>query len=180
MILTISGLHGTGKSTIGKLIAENLGIRYYSTGMAFRDLAKDMNMTLEEFTKYVENHSEIDNKLDEKVIEIAKLGNVIIDSQLTGYLLENIATFRILLSCPLETRVKRMAERDNVSYNYKLKETILREDSELKRFKKLYNIDLSDKKAISKTYNLILATENLSIEEIIEKIIAKIRSKNLN
>ncbi len=180
MILTISGLHGTGKSTIGKLIAENLGIRYYSTGMAFRDLAKDMNMTLEEFTKYVENHSEIDNKLDEKVIEIAKLGNVIIDSQLTGYLLENIATFRILLSCPLETRVKRMAERDNISYNNKLKETILREDSELKRFKKLYNIDLSDKKAISKTYNLILATENLSIEEIIEKIIAKIRSKNLN
>ncbi len=182
MILTISGLHGTGKSTIGKLIAENLGIRYYSTGMAFRDLAKDMNMTLEEFTKYVENHSGIDNKLDEKVIEIAKKGNVIIDSQLSGYLLEkeNIANFRILLSCPLETRVKRMAERDNVSYDDKLKETILREDSELKRFRKLYNIDLSDKEAIKKIYNLIVDVKNLSIEEVIEKIIAKIRSKNLN
>ena len=41
MIITISGLHGTGKSTIGKKLAENLGIRYYSTGQAFRELANE-------------------------------------------------------------------------------------------------------------------------------------------
>ena len=70
MILAISGLHGTGKTTVGKLIAEKLGIEYYSTGQAFRDLAREMNLSLEEFTKYVESNPDIDKKLDNKIIEI--------------------------------------------------------------------------------------------------------------
>ncbi len=172
MILTISGLHGTGKSTIGKLIAKNLRIRYYSTGQAFRDLAQEMNMTLEEFTEYVEKNPEIDEKLDEKIIEIAQKGNIIIDSQLSGYILKSIADFKILLLCPLEIRVKRMAERDSTPYEEKLKETKLREESELARFKHLYNIDLSDQEVVKKTYDLIINTENLTVEEILQEILS--------
>ena len=172
MILTISGLHGTGKSTIGKLIANKLGIRYYSTGQAFRDLAVELNMTLEEFTEYAEQNPDIDKKLDDKIIEIAKNGNVIIDSQLSAYILKSIADFKILLTCPLEIRVKRMAERDNVSYNEKLKETKIREESEVKRFKMLYNIDLNDQVEIEKIYNLILDIKNLTVEEVLKKILS--------
>ncbi|MFW9999419.1 MAG: (d)CMP kinase [Candidatus Hodarchaeota archaeon] len=171
MIITISGLHGTGKSTIGKLIAENLGIQFYSTGQAFRDLAKEMNMTLEEFTKYVEKNPNIDRKLDDKINEIAQRGNVIIDGQLSGYLLKSKANFKILLLCPLEIRVKRMAERDNTNYEKKLKETKLREKSELERFKNLYGFDLSDQKNLNIIYDLIINTENLTVEEIAEKIL---------
>ncbi|MFX1301807.1 MAG: (d)CMP kinase [Promethearchaeota archaeon] len=170
--MTISGLHGTGKSTIGKLIAKNLRIRYYSTGQAFRDLAQEMNMTLEEFTEYVEKNPEIDEKLDEKIIEIAQKGNIIIDSQLSGYILKSIADFKILLLCPLEIRVKRMAERDSTPYEEKLKETKLREESELARFKHLYNIDLSDQEVVKKTYDLIINTENLTVEEILQEILS--------
>lgn len=170
MIITISGLHGTGKSTIGKLIAENLGIQYYSTGQAFRDLAQEMNMTIEEFTEYVEKNPKIDEKLDEKIIEIAQKGNIIIDSQLSGYILKSIADFKILLLCPLKIRVKRMAERDNIPYEEKLEETKLREESELDRFKHLYNIDLSDQEEIKNTYDLIINTANLTVEEILKKI----------
>ena len=63
MIITISGKHGGGKTTIGKKIAESLGIRYLSTGKVFRDLAKHMNMTLIEFIKYVEENPETDEKI---------------------------------------------------------------------------------------------------------------------
>jgi len=175
MIITISGLHGTGKSTIGKLIAEKLGIQYYSTGQAFRDLAQEMNLTLEDFTKYVEKNPKIDEKLDDKIEKIAQKGNVIIDSQLSGYILKTVADFKILLICPLETRVKRMAERDNSNYEKKLKETKLREKSELERFKSLYNIDLSDYDDLNKIYDLIINTENLTIEDIVEKILMQIK-----
>jgi predicted cytidylate kinase len=167
MIITISGLHGTGKSTIGKLIAQRMNLKYYSTGQAFRDLAKEMKMTLEEFTDYVEENPDVDKKLDKKIIEIAQKGNIIIDSQLSAYILDSIAQFKILLTCPLELRVKRMAERDKTSYQNKLNETIIREESELERFEKLYRIDLNN----VKIYNLILETENLTVEEIVEKII---------
>ena len=175
MILTISGKHGSGKSVIGKKIALALDIKYYSTGQAFRDLAKEMNMSLEEFTQYVENHPEIDQEYDKKILEIAKKGDIIIDSQLSGHLLQNIADFKILLKCPLETRVKRMADRDQTSYEEKLKETMVREKSEQERFKILYEIDLED----NKIYDLIIETENLSIEEVLNKILSVIKSKNL-
>lgn len=175
MILTISGLHGTGKSTIGKLIAENLGLQYYSTGQAFRDLAEDMNMTLKEFTEFVEKTPEIDKKLDAKIIEIAQKGNIIIDSQLSGYILQSIADFKLLLICPLEIRVKRMAKRDDTSNEEKLKETVLREKSELERFKLLYNINLRDQEKLKKLYDLTINTENLTIEEILKLILSSLR-----
>jgi len=174
MIITISGLHGTGKSTIGKLIAEKLDIQYYSTGQVFRDLAQEMNMTLEEFTGYVEKNLEIDKKLDNKIIEIAQKGNIIIDSQLSGYILKSLADFNILLTCPLETRVKRMVQRDNTNYEEKIKETKLREKSELERFKHLYDIDLSNLDEINQIFDLIINTENLSVEEILKKILLRL------
>ncbi|MFX1323680.1 MAG: (d)CMP kinase [Promethearchaeota archaeon] len=172
MILTISGLHGTGKTTVGKLLAEKLGIRYYSTGQAFRDLAKEMNLSLEEFTKYVESNPNIDKKLDQRIIKIAQEDDIIIDAQLSAYILKSIANFKILLLCPLETRVRRMAERDNASYDTQLKETLMREKSELERFNRLYNIDLNDSEKIAKIYDLIINTENLTIDEIVEKILS--------
>ena len=178
MNLTISGLHGTGKSTIGNHVAEILKLKYYSTGQAFRDLAKERDMTLEEFTKYVEDHPEIDQDLDDKIISIAKQGNVIIDSQLGGFFLEKFVDFKIFLTCPIEIRVKRMTERDNTSYEEKLKETKLREQSELERFGKLYNIDLSNEKKLNELYDIIIDTENLTIEEVVSAIINTIKEKN--
>ncbi len=179
MILTISGLHGTGKSTIGKLISQKLGLKYYSTGQAFRDLAKEMNFTLEEFTDYVEENPDIDKKLDDKIIKIAQEDNVIIDSQLSAYILESIADFKILLTCPLEIRVNRMTERDSTLYNDALRETTIRENSELKRFKKLYDIDLNNKLKNERLYNLIIDTSELTIEEIFELIFSNLKKNKI-
>lgn len=178
MIITISGLHGTGKSTVGKLVAKALGLNYYSTGQAFRDLAKEMGMTLQEFTRYVETHPNIDKKLDEKILKIAEKNNILIDSQLSGHILRNVADFKIHLTCPLETRVRRISERDQSSYELKLKETLNRESSELERFKKLYGIHLDDLEEISRSHDLVLDTEGLSIDEIVELIISKFRNLN--
>jgi len=174
MIIAISGLHGTGKSTIAKLLAENLEIFYYSTGQAFRDLAEENGMTLEEYTNYVEKNPEIDQTLDKKVVDMAKKGSIIIDSQLSGHLLKSIADFKIHLTCPLKIRVKRMTARDQSSYDAKLKETTLREKSELKRFKKLYNIDLNDNDFIHNFFDLIIDTESLSVEEVLQIILKEL------
>jgi len=174
MIITLSGLHGTGKSTIAKLLAENLGILYYSTGKAFRELAEENSMTLEEYTTYVERNPEIDKSLDNRVINMAKKGSIIIDSQLSGHLLKSVADFKIHLTCPLKIRVKRMSVRDQSTYDAKLKETTLREESELNRFNKLYNIDLSDEDFIQNFFDLIIDTENLSIEEVLQIILKEL------
>ena len=177
MIIAISGLHGTGKSTISKQIAKELKLGYYSTGNAFRDLAEKMNMTLEEFSEYVEKNPDIDNQLDTTIINVAEKGNIVVESQLSGYLLDEIADFKILLICPVEIRVKRMAERDGTNFDEKLKETQFRENSELERFKILYNIDLNDEKRANEVFNFIINTQSLTIEEVVEEILSRIKSK---
>jgi len=175
MIIAISGLHGTGKSTIAKLLADKLGILYYSTGQAFRDLAKENNMSLEDYTRFVENHPDIDKELDNRVVKMAEKGSIIVDSQLSGHLLKSIANFKVHLTCPINVRIKRMASRDQTSYNEKLKETTIREKSELERFKKLYNIDLSDRKSTEEFFDLIIDTEHLSVQEIVDKILKELK-----
>lgn len=175
MIITISGLHGTGKSTIGKLIADALKIKYYSTGEVFRELAKQKEMTIEEFTAYAENNPNIDVELDKKVIELAKQGNILIDSQLSGFLLKDIADFKIHLICPINVRVERMATRDQTSYHEKIVETKLREESELERFNRLYDVDLNDLEIINKIFDLIIDTENLTIQQIVYLILSKLK-----
>ncbi|MFO8020364.1 MAG: cytidylate kinase family protein [Promethearchaeia archaeon] len=178
MIITISGLHGTGKSSVGKAIANQLNYDYYSTGQAFRDLAEEKGLTLEEFSEYVENNPEIDEQLDKKVLRIAKEGDIVIDSQLGGHLLQDIADFKVLLTAPLEIRVKRMSDRDGTPYEAKLKETKIRERSEYERFKELYGYDLRDKEQLKKIYDLIVSTEGVSKKKVIEKIMAALKDFN--
>ena len=58
--ITISGTPGSGKSTVAEILEGKLGIKYVYSGMLFRDLAKEHKMTLEEFGKFCEENSEID------------------------------------------------------------------------------------------------------------------------
>jgi cytidylate kinase len=58
-----------------------------------------------------------------------------------------------------------------------LKETLLREKSELDRFKKLYNIDLRNEQIINELYDIIIDTESLSIQQVLKKIILELEKK---
>ena len=50
MIIAISGLHETGKSVVGKAIAERFGLTYFSTGVLFRTIAKEKGLSLEQLS----------------------------------------------------------------------------------------------------------------------------------
>jgi len=80
----------------------------------------------------------------------------------------------------LETRVNRMSERDNSKYEEKLKETTLREKSELERFNKLYEIDIGNQMKIEKIYDLIINTAELTIEEILAKILSALKKRKIS
>lgn len=178
--IAISGFHGTGKSTVGDILAEKLNLQHYSTGDAFRSLAKQKGMSLEEFSVYVEQNPEIDKKLDKKVIvKASHKENIVVDSLLSGYLLKDIADFKVLLTAPLETRITRMVERDDDKYQKKLEETKFREKSEIERFKDLYDIDLEDENLKEQVFDLIIETQHYSAEEIVDKIISQIKEEKI-
>ena len=167
MIISFAGLHGTGKSTIAKKIAEYFKFTFYSTGMAFRELAKLKKMTLEDFSRYSEDHFEIDRLLDAKIRLLAETGNsYVFEGQLPTYMLGELKDFCVLLTCDEDVRLERMASRDNRSLKEQQKETIAREKSERERFIQIYNLDILDPSTILKTFNLIIDTTKINIEEI--------------
>ena len=49
-IIAVSGPHGSGKSTAAMKVAESLGYEYISAGELFREMAKNANMNIEEFS----------------------------------------------------------------------------------------------------------------------------------
>ena len=169
LIITISGLHGVGKSVYSKEVAKRFGLRRLSAGQIFREIARERKITLEELSKIALETIDIDKEIDEYIVNEARKGGVVVDALLSGWLLKNEAQIRIYLTAPLEERVKRIAERDGKSFKEAFKETTLREDSERKRFKKYYGIDIDD----LSVYNFIIDT-SLSDFQTIKEMIFKL------
>ncbi len=167
MNISLAGLHGTGKSTIAKKLAEYFNFRFYSTGMAFRALAKEYEMNLEDFSLYSETHPEIDKQLDERILTLAQTDkNFVFEGQLPTYMLGNYRDFAVLLVCDEDVRISRMMVRDGRSLEDQKQETLIREQSERQRFIDLYQIDVLDPATILKTFDLIVNTTHLSIEGV--------------
>ncbi|MEM2093698.1 MAG: cytidylate kinase family protein [Candidatus Bathyarchaeia archaeon] len=160
LVLTISGLHGTGKSTYAQRLAAKFGLRYFSAGRLFRELAKKRGLTLEELSLEASKRDELDRLVDEQTRIEAKKGTVVIDSLLGAWVTKDLANLKILLIAPDDVRIKRIAHRDAVSIEEARRETLYREELERGRFKNFYDIDISN----LSIYDLILNTGILSPE----------------
>ena len=161
VVIAISGLHGAGKTTAARALVRKFGLKYISAGTVFRQMAKERGMTLDGFSRYAERHPKIDRQVDRRTANAAKGGDVLIDARLAGWMAKG-ANVKILLTAPLELRVKRIAHRERRKYGDVLAETKRRERSEAKRFKRFYSIDVND----HSMFDLVLNTERWSAKEM--------------
>lgn len=168
MRITISGPIGSGKSTVGKILARTMGYQFFSGGHFFREHARQRGMTVEEFNIYAESHPEIDKKQDQMVIDFLKShDNVVVEARLAGWMCQrnNIDAFKIFLTASLETRVSRISRREGNSSDLEALISI-REESEAKRYLDLYSIDYTS----TDIYDLVINSDNLSAQRVAEQI----------
>ena len=170
-VISISGVPGSGTTTIAKLLSRKLNLRLVYIGETFRELAQEYNMSLPEFGKYARTNSKIDSELDERQVAQARQGSVILEGRLSGWVLKNanIKAFKVLLTASLDIRVKRVMNRENKSYDTVRIEILEREQLELERYQRLYGINYQD---ISH-YDQIIDTSSLTPEEIVQTIVAE-------
>ncbi|MEF8873240.1 MAG: cytidylate kinase family protein [Candidatus Thermoplasmatota archaeon] len=165
----MSGLPGSGTSTAARKLAEAAGMRVLSAGEVFRDMAEERDMSLEDFSVLAEENEEIDRKLDKRIVEEASPG-MIMEGRLTGHLLHmsDKGAFKVWIKAPLETRVRRIAEREGHEDLDQLKERVIkRENSEEKRYREYYDIDLFD----TSFYDAVIDSEKNRPDQIVDKII---------
>ncbi len=171
-VITISGLHGTGKSSVADIVAKRFGLKRVSAGVIFRELAKKRGLTLEEFSIVAEDDESIDRELDALLKTTAMKGNVLLDGQLAGWMAGDYANFKILLTASVDARVKRIAERDEVSLEHARRETLNREKSERQRYLEFYGVDISDQSI----YDLVLNTEKYDLQGVIKVLTTAIET----
>ena len=164
--ITISGLHGTGKSTYARKIAEEFKLRYISAGELFRQIAAKKELSLVELSCEAEQNAEFDRLLDERSRKEIRKGCVVIDGLLAGWVSRGCAALKVYLSTPYRIRIGRIACRDGMSYVDAEKATVIRERIERRRFKRLYGIDICD----LSIYDLVLNTGLMPIEQNIDVI----------
>jgi predicted cytidylate kinase len=167
--ITISGLPGTGKTTVARLLEKRLGLRYVYSGEIFREMAKKHKMSLEEFGEYCETHRQIDEELDQYQLDILRKGNVIVEGRISGWLAyqNNIPALKVLLDADISVRSGRIVKREQGDVEKRKKEILKREKSEATRYKKYYDIDVGD----TSIYDVIIDASVKTPEEIMEIIV---------
>ena len=167
--ITISGLPGTGKTTVATLLEKHLGLRYIYSGEIFRKLAKKHKMSFDKFGKYCENHKEIDTKLDRYQLSILRKGNVIVEGRLSGWLAHknHISAVKVLLKADINVRASRIVKREQGDITKRKKEILDREKSEATRYQKYYAIDVHD----TSIYDIVIDTSQKTPEEILAIIL---------
>jgi len=172
-VITISGLPGSGTTTVAKLLEEKTSLTYMYSGDIFRKMAKKYGMSLEQFGRYCENHKEADEELDRYQLDILEKGNVILEGRISGWIAHRnkIDSLKVVLEANLETRVERIIKREKGDFKKRKQEIIDREKSEATRYKKYYNIDVSD----ASIYDLVIDSSDKTPEEIVEIILKEIK-----
>ena len=171
MIVTVSGLHGTGKSTYAAQLAKGLKLRHVSAGVLFRRIAKDRNISLEDFGNSALEDPTIDRLIDEETMKEAERGDVVIDGQLAGWVLKKKSDLRIYLTAPDDVRLARIARRDGLELDEAKRQTAQRERVQLERYRRHYGLNVEDKSI----YHLVLDTSILTIDETAKVLLVTAR-----
>jgi len=182
IVICISGMAGSGKSTVAKKIAEKYWLKYYSGGDALKALAiekgyKPLNRGWWEnkegirFLEKREKDSRFDLAIDKKLLKLAEQGNIVLDSWTMPWLMKK--GFKIWLEASTEKRAERIAKRDKKSVKEALKVLKVKEEKTRTIYKKLYGFSLGRDFA---PFNLILDTDNLNAEEVF-KVLCEVIDK---
>jgi cytidylate kinase len=170
-VITVSGPHGTGKSTYAKALAEAFQLRYVSAGEFFRDLAREKGVSLEVFSKMAAENPAVDKIIDERTKAEAQKGGVVIDAQLGGWMAKELADLKVLIVASDDVRFRRIAARDGIPFEEARKQTLAREAFQRQRYEKYYGIDVTD----LSIYDVKVDTGSYPLEKAKSIVIDRVR-----
>ncbi len=168
-MITVSGLPGSGTSTLCKLLSEDSYWVHLNVGQAFRELAEETGISLAEFGRVAERDAEVDRQLDARMIQSAqKHKHSVLEGRLTGWmaLRNDFYALKIWVDADPEIRADRVSARDGQSPEQAMVAIEKRVNSERKRYREFHDIDLDD----LSIYDLVLDSSAYSPEQLVDQV----------
>lgn len=178
MLITMWWKAWSGKWTVSKLLAKELGYEIVSIWDMKRKLAAEMWINIIEFNKMwddPEKSAEFDLKYEEYQKNLKLSDNIILDSRLGFY--AQPKAFKILLDVDEKIAWERIfkAERDtdkHATKKHAIDEVKERNSSDEARYMKLYDVDLWN----PNNYNLVIDTSERTPEEVLQIILDEFKA----
>ncbi|MDP2629062.1 MAG: cytidylate kinase family protein [Nanoarchaeota archaeon] len=178
MIITLAGNEGSGKTTLAKLLAKELNYKFYSIGDLRGKMAQEKNMTIDELNKIGEKEDWTDKEVDNYQKTLGqKEDNFVIEGRLSWYFIPQ--SKKIFLKVDPKTGARRIFldqredEKKVATINSMIEYICERRQSDDKRYKKYYGVDINEKE----NYDLIIDTTNKTPQEILKEIIKYLKNE---
>ena len=183
VVIAIAGQPGCGSTTIGRMLAEQLGIEYFSVGkwnkaqlkiLEGRNTSTETQDSIAMWKNEEGSSEEFHNKSDIMQKEMAARGNIVIDAKLAIHMLRGFADFSVWLKADFGIRAERYAKRDRTSI--KEAEASLKEKEKLEResWKRIYGFDYFGQEDEA---DLVIDVADKTPEQIVEMILEEMRKR---
>ncbi len=178
MIITISGLPGSGKSTTGKMLAEKLGFKFYSAGDFRGELAMGKGVTIDELNEIGKKEFWTDDRVDKRTKALGESeDDFVMDGWVAFHFIPD--SFKVFLDVDPRAGAERIFKhrRPDEKEAESVKELmgILKERVSVTndRYKKYYKLDFLD----MCHFDLVIDTTSLTPRQVADEILKAVRSK---
>ncbi|MDP3965965.1 MAG: ERCC4 domain-containing protein [archaeon] len=177
--ITISGLPGSGKTTVAKMLAKIMKIPFISVGDVRGEIAKENGLTIDELNEVGKTEDWVHKKADEKTIGLGKTEK---DFVIEGWLAYNFIpdSFKIFLVADDNESSKRifLDQREDEKKCNNQREVLKMIKKRLKmsdeQFYKYYGVRFLN----LLNYNLIIDTSDLNPEGVLGLILSALKHTN--
>lgn len=172
MLVTVSGLPGSGTSTLSSALADVLGLEHLDGGQVFRSMAAERGVDVHAFGRAAEADPAIDIELDRRLARRAAEGDVVLESRLAGWIAthDDLVAVRVWVRCGDEVRAQRVARRDGLDPAEAAAQNRTREASEAARYRSCYDVDIAD----LAPYDLVLDSASATVADLVDRVVAAV------
>ncbi|MDR0322433.1 MAG: cytidylate kinase family protein [Treponema sp.] len=169
--IAISGRSGCGNTTVSRMIADSLGLRFIN--FTFRSLAEERGVAFKEILELAAKDDSVDREVDTRQVQLARdSGGCVLGSRLAIWLLKD-ADLKVYLDASPQTRAGRIVNREGGSLEEVAAFTAERDRQDHGRYLRIYGID-TDEFSFA---DIVIETDNLlpqQITDLILEIVKKI------
>jgi len=181
MIIALSGLPGSGKTTIAAMLSERLGVPWYSMGDLRGKMAADRGLTIDELNALGEKEAFTDNDVDAYQKKLGEGGEAfVIDGRLSWHFIPD--AFKVFLFVDPKVGARRVFEAQQVQSRPDERRYASAEEAERmlaervasdqRRYEKYYGLDIMDRK----NYDLWLDTSAMNPQGIVDAVLKAVQA----